>query len=428
MEEEILHERMPLCHFLIDDGEIGKGMYLAAGYQNFIEWQNQFLEPITKALDINKKGILYYFNKNLKNRIDVQKANDNDIIKKDFPDNSIYINFLHLISLNSYRNIYYKNNNDIKINYLNYNHFIYDFNIIEEELGKILLTGKRLFNTNNIKFVTYCYEVFRGEKSSTLIDFIELYPPKTLNEEEKKNLIDYIIEKNTYNTYDFTQLLFSLQLIIYYLTQEKKPVDFTLSDVINSLPDYLNISDDCKSFCEKFYKFSVSQLFEAFSIIELFCFDIISKNLKDDFKIDLEKDKIEKINNYFKNGVQKLIEKIDLASACRKLISRYLISKRSDNEINPDNLLSLYLTKTDLWNLEIIKNDDLFEMELNNIKDFNITISQAYKLCLLLDPDNSLLKEIKIKIEEKNKKTKTNETRAAESTKKKIGKKKKLKF
>ena len=366
MDEEILHERMPLCQFLIDDGEIGKGMYLASGYQNFIEWQNQF-----------------------------------------------------------YRNIYYKNNDDIKINYLNYNYFIYDFNTIEEELGKILLTGKRLFNTNNLKFVTYCYEIFRGEKSSTLIDFIELYPPKELNQEEKKDLIDYIIEKNTYNSYDFTQFMFSLQLIIYYLTQEKKPADSKVIDVINSLPDYLNISDDCKNFFEKFYKFSIEQLFETFSLIELFCFDIISKNLKNDFKIDLEKDKVEKINNYFKNGVQKLIEKIHLASACRKLISRYLVSKRNDNEINPDNLLSLYLVKTDLWNLEIIKNDDLFEMELNNIKDFNIKVSQAYKLCLLLDPDNSLLKEIIIKIEKKKKKKKKEDKK---EDKKKIGKKKKLKF
>ena len=432
MEEEILHEKMPLCQFLIDDAEIEKGMYLAAGYQNFIKWQNQFLEPITKSLDINKKGILYYFNKNIKNRIDVQKANDNEIIKKEFPDNSIYINFLHLICLNSYRNIYYKSNNtdinNTKINYLNYNNFIYDFNTIEEELGKILLTGKRLFNEENIKFVTYCYEGFRGEKSSTLIDFIERYPPKALNEKDKNSLLDYVIEKNTYNTYDFTQLMFSMQLIIYYLTQEKKSVDSKLFEIINSLPEYLNISDDCKQFFDKFYNFTIDYLFEIFSFIELFCFDIISKNLKDDYKIDLEEEKINTINNYFKNGEQKLIEKVNLASACRKLISRYLISKRNDNDINPENLLSLYLEKTDLWDLEIIKNQDLFQMELNNIKDFNIKVSQAYKLCELLDPDNILLKTVMRKKEEKNKKNKAKETQTTTDNKKKIGKKKKLKF
>ena len=128
MEEEYLHERMPLSNFLIDDGEIGKGMYLAAGYSNFIKWQNDFLEPITKSLDNNKKGILYYHNKNLKNMIDVQKATDNEIIKRDFPDNSNYIKD--------------ENNKNRKINYLNYNNFIYDFNLIEEELKNFIYWKK----------------------------------------------------------------------------------------------------------------------------------------------------------------------------------------------------------------------------------------------------------------------------------------------
>ena len=432
MEEEFLHERMPLSNFLIDDGEIGKGMYLAAGYSNFIKWQNDFLEPITKSLDNNKKGILYYYNKNLKNMIDVQKATDNEIIKKDFPDNSNYINFFHLISLNAYRNIYYKipnckdeNNKNRKINYLNYNNFIYDFNLIEEELGKILLTGKRLFNKDKIKFVTYCYEGFRGEKSSTLIDFIESYPQKKLEDEEKNELYDYIIEKNAH-TYDFTQLMFSIQLIIYYLTQDKKANDYKINDIIANAPEYLNISDDCKNFFEHFYKFTIEKLFEIFSFIELFCFDLISKNLKDEYKINLRKELIDKIKDYFNNGVEKLIDKAELASACRKLISRYLISKRSDNDINPDNL-SLYLTKTDLWNLEIIKKNDIFEMELNEIKNFEIKVNETYKLCQLLDPDNILLKELNLKIEEKKKKDKKEEKNHNE-VKKKIGKKKVKKF
>ena len=438
MEEQILNIKSTLSHFLIDDGEIGKGMYLAAGYENYIKWQNDFLEPITKSLDNNKKGILYYFNNNLKSRIDVQKAGVNEVINKDFPDNSIYINFLHLLNLNSTRKIFYqignfedKNNKSItKLNYFNYNNFSYDFEAIEEELGKILLTGKRLFNTENLKFVTYCYEGFRGEKSSTLIDFIEYYSPKKLNDEELNQLYEYIVEKTEYNTaYNFTQLMFSLQLIIYYLTQEKKPVESKINDVILNAPDYLNICDDCKQFFEKFYKFSIEKLFDIFSFIELFCFDLICKNLKDEFKLELEKPLTNEINNYFDDGVEKLIEKKELASACRKLISRYLISKRSDNDINPDNLLSLYLVKRDLWNWEIVKNNEIFEMELNNIKKFNIKISQIYNLCSLLDPDNYFLKYMKLKIEEKKKKDKKEEKEKDKGKpKKKIGKKKNYKF
>jgi hypothetical protein len=218
-EPSLISKNTPIINFLVDDGEIGYGMYLAGGYEQFIKWQNNFIQPITKSLDKNKDGILYYLNQNLKHKIDVQKATDNEIIKKDFPDNSIYINFLHLININSYRNIYFKNDSS-KINYLTYNNFIYDFPTIEEELGKILLTGKRLFN-NTIHFVTYTYEGFRGEKSSTLIDFMTIYPPKKLNDNEKKKLFNYIKDKSKYGDIDFTQLIFSIQQIIHYLTQEK---------------------------------------------------------------------------------------------------------------------------------------------------------------------------------------------------------------
>ena len=428
MEEEILNNRMVLENFLIDDGEIGKGMYLASGYQNFIKWQNDFLEPISMALDANKRGILYYLNENLKNRIDVQKANKNEIISKDFPDNSIYFNFLHLISLHSHRNIFYKSKNDIiKMNYFNYNNFIYDFDEIEEKLGNILLTGKKLFNNENITFITYCYEGFRGEKSSTLINFIELYPQKKLNDSENSEIFDFINEKNGSNIYDFTKLMFSIQLLIYYLTQEKKSIDLSVNEVIESSPEYLYISEDCKEFFGKFYKIHIDKLFDVFSFVELLCYDLISENLKDECKLDLEKSTIEKINNYFQNGYEKKIEKINLASACRKLISRYLISSRSDNDINPENLLSLYLAKPDLWDFEIMKEPDIFESELNEIKKFKIKVNQAFKLSELLDSENILLKNIKKKMEEKDK-NKNKSKKQNEEKGKKIGKKKKIKI
>ena len=422
MEEQyFLNPNMPLINFLVDDGEINKGMYLAGGYELFIKLQNEFLKPITRTLDKNKNGILYYFNKNLKLKIDVQKATNNEIIMKDFLENSIYINFLHLIDLNSYRNIFFKNEK-CKINYLNYNSFTYDFETIEEELGKILLSGKRLFN-DTIHFVTYTYEGFRGEKSSTLIDFINIYPPEKLEKNEKQDLFNYIKDKKKYGDFDFTQLLFSIQQIIYYLTQEKMDNNASINEVINSKPQYLNISDDCKNLFEKLNKLRISKLFELFSFLELFCFDSMTKNLRNDYNIDLSKEQELMIDKYFKNGDQKKIEKIDLASFCRRLVSRYLISKRNDNDINPDNKLSLYLSKSDLWNFDII-NYDLFDMEINNIRANipDVKVSQTFKLCNFLDPENTPLEEIN-KMIENNKQKKEENIPINNKTKKGIDKK-----
>ena len=350
----------------------------------------------------------------MKHKIDVQKATDNEIIKKEFSDNSVYINFMHLVNLNSYRDVFFKNDN-IRINYMNYNNLVYDFETIEEELGKIILTGKRIFN-DKIHFVTYTYEGFRGEKSSTLIDFMSIYPSQKLNDNEKKELFKYINEKSKYGDIDFTQIIFSIQQIIHYLTQEKIDPETKLNDILTSKPAYLNISNECKNLFENLSDFSISKLFEVFSFLELLCYDSMIKNLKDDYKIKLKESQKEKIDNYFKSDEQILIDKIYLASFCRKLISRYLISKRNDNDINDDNLLSLYLAKVDLWDLEIIDKNDLFDIEINNIKNYipDLKVCQTFELCNYLDPDNIRLKEIKKMIE----KDKENNEKKAHNSKK----------
>jgi AAA15 family ATPase/GTPase len=58
-----LDENSTLAYFLNDDGEIGKGMYIAAAYQNFINWQNKFLDELIEPY--KQSGILHHFVKNM---------------------------------------------------------------------------------------------------------------------------------------------------------------------------------------------------------------------------------------------------------------------------------------------------------------------------------------------------------------------------
>ena len=76
-----LDENSPLAYFLNDDGEIGKGMYIAAAYQNFISWQNHFLDSLIEPLRQN--GILHHFIKNMGKSIDVQNAKKNETLNFD---------------------------------------------------------------------------------------------------------------------------------------------------------------------------------------------------------------------------------------------------------------------------------------------------------------------------------------------------------
>ena len=64
-----LDENKNLAYFLND--EIGKGMYIAAAYQNFIDWQNQFLDGLIGPLKQN--GILHNYVRNLEKKLMFKK-------------------------------------------------------------------------------------------------------------------------------------------------------------------------------------------------------------------------------------------------------------------------------------------------------------------------------------------------------------------
>ena len=76
-----LDEDKSLDFFLNDNAEVGKGMYIAAALQNFITWQNNFLDKIID--NVKNGGILHHYVDNMKKTIDVQNATKNDVLNFD---------------------------------------------------------------------------------------------------------------------------------------------------------------------------------------------------------------------------------------------------------------------------------------------------------------------------------------------------------
>lgn len=108
--------------------------------------------------------------------------------------------------------------------------------------------------------------------------------------------------------------------------------------------------------------------------------------------------KIQKKNiiEYFeknKNNNQKLINKVNLTNAIRKLISRYIATTRQEIEINPEGKFKLYIGKYEFWTPEIA-DDPSFLEEMNEIFKDDVLISHSWNIYNLLDGDSILDKEI----------------------------------
>ena len=96
-----------------------------------------------------------------------------------------------------------------------------------------------------------------------------------------------------------------------------------------------------------------------------------------------------------------LITKNNLASACRKFISRYLVSTRMDTDYDEKRDLYADLKRYEFWGKDIIDNFELLEKELDNFKDLQLKVGQCYKLYELLEgEENDELKGLKLKEKE----------------------------
>jgi hypothetical protein len=387
MPPKVIKNEDTISFILNDDGELGNGMYIASAYQNFIDWQNQFLNGIIN--NIKNESPLYYLIEKINKPIISQEAQSNEIANLYFNNKtSPYSNLEDIINSFCSKDCFTK---DGKINYSNYKQIKFNFDIIEEELGKIILPGKRIFSTEQ-KFVTYGFEGYRGDKSSVLQNFSDKYPQNELNEDEKKILIKLLNEQH-----DFNLFMFSLQILIFYLQKENENNDSAISEILKKInhKSIYNISEDVKEFFnnKKNKCFKINNLLYVYEYIEQFCYNQIEDNVDIEYKQEINEELKIKINDYFINEKEQkfLITKIILASAVRKFISRYLSGKRLDNDVKSDAQLFLFLPeKYELWPKDYPDKEEFDTEKFNLMNSLNVTVSQSVSFYHILGKDTIL--------------------------------------
>ena len=401
MNVKTIKENDSIAYLLNDDGEMYYGMYLAAAYQNFCDYQNNFLNSIINSMS---SGKFFFLIDKIKIEIPPQISKKDDIVSLDL-SNSLYHSFNELITQYSNKNCF---SNDCKINYSNYKQIKFDFDTIEEELGKIILPGKRLFSYNQ-KFVTYGFEGYRGDKSSVIQTFDGKYPQEELKEDEKAILNSFLQENH-----DFKQIMFSIQLLIFYLSKENENIEKTLNEILLKIPNYVQINPELKSFISRNETFKLKHLLTIYEYIERLCYNQIEENVVVDFLIDISQEKKEIIENYYKElPPNSIITRKVLADAVRKFVSRFLTGKRQEMDLNGEGDLFLFIPyKDELWPKNLT-NDNRFDIELEAIKDkFNskekIKVNQAVKLYRVLIPEEKISEDQEAENNEKKQTTENN--------------------
>ena len=399
-------------------------MQIAGLYQKYITFQNKFLDDVIYLITEKNNDIsenverLEYLKNKIKQEINPQKANKYNILNFDITTEN-YASFLEMVLFYSYKDSF---NENFEFEFSKRDKIKFNLEEIEEQLEYLLLPGKKKFNSK-LDFVIYKYEGFRNQNSSILSTFIDKYPQKKLEEDEKRILYEFRSEQ--YSIDEFKKILFSIQLMITFYNEQlsiDKNSDILVSDTINDFPPYFKIPEETKNLFKN--PFTMSKIISVYEYFELLCFEEFKKNIDPSYKEEINEDKKNAIDKYFEEHQNIILNKLTISTTIRKFISRSLVGIREDLEIGPNiELFSILIYKEDCWNKEIFTNAH-FDREIEDLQKIDIKVGEILKLYDILGGDSILLGEIiKNKVEEKEEEEKKQAKNQKTEKKKKAGKK-----
>ena len=317
----------------------------------------------------------------MENKIPVYEANNNQILLLyQIYRTSEYKNLGEIVNTFTKRKIY---NEDGSINYLKYNEFEFDFQSIEEELAKLILPGKCLFeDATNLNFVNYWGEGFNGGKSDFLQRFEESYKTEELSYEEKSKIYEYL--KENYNDQnEYKQIYGSIQLLIFYLINNNFNEEDTIINIIEKSKDYLKIDDENFKgiFNANGMELKAKKIIDIFLFIEHLCFDIFGQNIMKEYKVVIDDNNRNKINDNKYENIK------ELAAAVRRFISRLLYTIKNKDDLSPEGKLEIQLKRLDLWDKKFRK-IEIIEKITKQINEFALTVGQSFELYQLVKSED----------------------------------------
>jgi len=357
-----LEKDIPLLYFFNDDSELDYGIYITAAYQKFISWQNEFLQSIIPS--IGEDSIHYLYLNNLQKKIFVQDAIEENILSLE------NIDLENIIRKYSRRDIFKE---DGTINYIKYNSFIYDFDSIEKELAKLILSGKCLFKKDGLRFISYNFDI-----NSEITIFNINYSHRDLTDDEQNKVnIYYNSNLKEKDINDYKNFFNSFLYLFFYLNKNKNDRNKKIIKILEDLPEDNKISKDFINFINREGKeLEICHLIKVFLILEDLSFDECINNLDNKYKSNFNKNDIKNKNQIYE-------KKENLIKAIKRYMLRYLILNDNTEEIENRSLIS-ELFKSNLWNINEIEIKEIEQIINEEFGALNLSISNIFNFYQLI--------------------------------------------
>ena len=369
---------MPISFILIDDRELGYGMYMSAALQYLGLIQNEVLEAIVYLIKENNNYQMWG-NTDI-HKYSIQKISPHEIImyqtKEDFV-NVLTENFAKFYDI---YNSNYGQGSSVE----------YNFDKIENELAFILLTNKKFLNYEDLHKIQYKFELLsvQNKHSNLLLDIRTKIDQKMLAGEEL-NIVRRTLDRlETQNIAYLHQIFSSLEIILFNLRYATHIENLSLSIYCQKIQGSDKIVHFLKE-SEPLNQIKLQNILYFYELVEERLFKYVTEYISPDYCRPLEQ-KVKDSIHIFLHETYDEKEKYPTAEQLINVIQRFII-RCLVASIEPKFPIKEYLMRNDFWDLNVRENviDQYYFDFPDEVYIFNtISLLETIKEFILIKDDN----------------------------------------
>ncbi len=378
---DVIDLDMPLSFVLVDDRELGYGMYMAASFQYLGLIQNEVLEAIVYLIKENDSYQIWGSMDT--HRYQIQKVSSHEILMYHIEED--YVASL-TEAFSKFYDIFNPNYGDGLV--VNYN-----FEKIENELAFKLLTNKKFVNYEDLNKIQYKFELLSIQnKHSNLLEDIKLkLEQNNLNIDDLSSMRKALDKIEQQNVAYLHQIFSSLEIVLCNIRYSPSVENTTISNFVMKMQGSDKISPYLKE-TQPICGLLLSNILAFYEIMEDRIFKYMVEYISPDYQVEINEHVQGEIVSFMNTAYADLANypsADQIINVLQRFIIRCLVAT-----LEPKFPLKEYMNRVDFWDL------DVTEDQIDNLYFyFPDEISVANTLSLL-----DFMREYKkMRLEEKEK-------------------------
>jgi len=337
---DIIDLDMPLSFVLVDDRELGYGMYIAACFQYLGLIQNEVLEAIVYLI---KENDAYQIWGNMDtHKYQIQKISSHEILMYHIQED--YVSIL-TDTFSKFYDVFNPNYGDGLV-------VEYNFEKIENELAFKLLTNKKFVNYEDLNKIQYKFELLSIQnKHSNLLEDIKTKLEQTLLSTDDFSGVRKSLDKIEQQNVAYLHHIFSsLEIILCNMRYSPSIENTTISNFVMKMQGVEKISPFLRE-SQPISGLLLSNILAFYEILEDRIFKYMIDYVSPDYAVEI-KESVELEIVSFMNTAYTDLTKYPTADQIINVLQRFII-RCLVATIEPKFPIKEYMNRVDFWDLDV---------------------------------------------------------------------------